>query len=305
MKTHNFSQTALKTACYRAYHAVSDNPKVFDDFLAYDFIGEMEFALFKKEMVAGFKTAVPEMAASFPDDPAILTFMMQAIAPPALTFSRARYAEDKLAEVLQQGCQQYVLLGAGMDTFAFRRPEFMETLQVFEVDLPATQNFKQQRLGQLGWEYPANLHFVPADFTKESAAASLAHSKYNPNLLSCFNWLGVTYYLPRDVVFATLQSIAQISPAGSTIIFDYFDTDILISEKSAPRAQQIVLLADQIGEPIKAVFDPATLADDLVKSGFRLKENLSPSDVQKHYFAGRSDNYYACENTHFACAVVK
>ncbi|MDD4803548.1 MAG: SAM-dependent methyltransferase, partial [Syntrophomonas sp.] len=266
---------------------------------------EMEFASFRSQMLTGFKTAAPELAASFPDDAAILAFMMQAMAPPALTVSRVRYAEDTLMEYLQYGVQQYVILGAGMDPFAFRRPELIETLQVFEVDHPATQDYKRIRLKQLGWECPSQLHFVPAEFTKESVAAVLKRSMYNPKFLSFFNWLGVTYYLPRDVVLATLQSIADIAPAGSTIIFDYFDTDLLIPEKAAPRAQQILLLGEQIGEPIKAVFDPAKLTNDLANAGFRLVENLSPQEIQKHYFNGRSDNYYACENAHFACAVVE
>ncbi|PKM78135.1 MAG: SAM-dependent methyltransferase [Firmicutes bacterium HGW-Firmicutes-15] len=305
MKEHNFSQTALKTACYRAYHAGCDNPKIFDDFLAYDFVGEMEFASFRSQMLTGFKTAAPELAASFPDEAAILAFMMQAMAPPALTVSRARYAEDTLMESLKYGVQQYVILGAGMDTFAFRRPELMENLQVFEVDHPATQEFNRLRLNQLGWECPSQLHFVPIDFTKESVATVLKRSMYNPNSLSFFNWLGVTYYLPRDVVFATLQTIAEASPPGSRIVFDFLDSDLLIPEKAAPRAQQILLLGEQIGEPIKAVFDPAALTNDLAGAGFRLVENLSPPEIQEHYFNGRSDNYYACENAHFACAVVE
>ncbi len=92
---------------------------------------------------------------------------------------RARYSEDNLKEAVKQGMQQYVILGAGMDTFAFRHPELLEQLQVFEVDHPATQAFKRQRIAELGWEKPSNLHFVTVDFTQENLATALKRSSYD------------------------------------------------------------------------------------------------------------------------------
>ncbi len=88
-------------------------------------------------------------------------------------------------------------------------------------------------------------------------------------------------------------------------MFDYFDSDLLIPEKSAPRAQEILMMAEQAGEPIKSFFNPETLVADLAKVGFRLEENLKPSEINELYFSNRPDNYYACENAHLACAVVK
>lgn len=304
MQDDNYSQSALKTACYRAYHSQWDNPRIFDDYLAPDFIGENELMAFNTEMIAGFKSAAPEMAAGFPNDAAILSFMMQAMGTPALTLSRAAYAEEKLHAGLQQGIKQYVILGAGMDTFAFRYPKLLEMLQVFEVDHPGTQKCKRRRLNELGWEFPSGLHFIPADLARASLDETLLCSRYNPQLPGFFNWLGVTYYLSKEAVLETLQSLAQISPPGSTMVFDYLDTDLLIPEKSAPRARQILLLAEQIGEPIQALFDPVKLARDLAGVGFRLVENLSPAEINGRYFRARNDKYYACENAHFACAVV-
>ncbi len=127
MKENQVSDTAIKTACWRAYHSQSDNPKIFNDFLAYDLVGEAEFESFKTMYVSIFKTfAPPDFVSSFSDDAAILKFMMQSLAAPALTLSRARYAEDKLFDALRQGVGQYVILGAGLDTFAFRYSEVME-----------------------------------------------------------------------------------------------------------------------------------------------------------------------------------
>ncbi len=306
MKENQVSDTAIKTACWRAYHSRIDNPIIFNDFLAYDLLGESEYESFKTLYVSIFKTfAPPEIASSFSDGAAILKHMMQSLAAPALTFSRTRYAEDKLLDSLRQNVGQYVILGAGLDTFAFRHSEVMEDLEVFEIDHPATQQFKHLRINELGWKYPSHLHLIAADFNKDNASEALARSTYNKECLSFFNWLGVTYYLPYDVVFAVLQTISESAPAGSRIVFDYLDTDLLIPEKSAQRSQEILMMAEQAGERIKSFFNPETLAADLAKVGFQLEENLNPSEINGLYFNNRPDNYYACENAHFACAVVK
>jgi methyltransferase (TIGR00027 family) len=95
----------------------------------------------------------------------------------AQLFCRARYAEETLEKAILQGVKQYVILGAGLDTFAFRRPDLLEKLEVFEVDYQATQDFKLHRLAELGWEIPAELHFIPVDFTKENLTIALKRSQ--------------------------------------------------------------------------------------------------------------------------------
>lgn len=121
--------------------------------------------------------------------------------------------------------------------------------------------------------------------------------------MSFFSWLGVTYYLPRETVMNTLRTVAGIAPKGSTIIFDYLDTDAYDPAKVAPRGQW--LLYSLVGSKAKSGFDPATLSHDLAPLGLRLKENLSPSDIEKLYFKGYPGNYHAQEHAHFACAVVE
>ncbi|MGE5398201.1 MAG: class I SAM-dependent methyltransferase [Chitinophagales bacterium] len=305
MKEDRLSQTALKTAFYRAYHSRCDSPKIFDDFLAYDLIGEREYNSIGVEMITGFKKAAPQMADSFPDEKSILAFMMQAMAPPTLTISRARYAEDCLKEAIGDGMNQYIILGAGLDTFAFRNRELLDRLHILEIDHPATQEFKRSRLTETNWEEPSNLHFVAADFTKEKLGEVLNRSSFDSRERSFFNWLGVTYYLPRDIVLETLREIAVASAKGSMVVFDYFDTDIMVPEKVPPRVYQILMLAEQVGEPIQALFDPSTLAEELEGLGLIVHENLCPVEVESRYYDGRTDDYHACENAHFACAIVK
>jgi methyltransferase (TIGR00027 family) len=224
-----------------------------------------------------------------------------------IVITRARYTEDILEKAVRQGAKQYIILGAGMDTFAFRRPEMLEELEVFEVDHPATQEFKLHRLAELGWKHPAKLHFIPIDFTKENLVTALTcSSSYDPNVKSFFSWLGVTPYLTREEVYATLRSIAEVASANSTIVFDYLDTNVFIPEKSSPQMQEQFKYLSKIDEPIKSSgFNPSKLAEELVNLGFRLQENLSPTDIEEHYFKGRIDGYHIDKHEHFACAVVE
>ncbi|MHB1043387.1 MAG: class I SAM-dependent methyltransferase [Eubacteriales bacterium] len=307
MKENQVSRTALLMAYVRCYHAMHVAPKIFEDQLACQLLTEEERALFDRQFtppVELIESIDPVSAASCNDQAAALAWMMRVIPSASHTLSRSSYTEEALVEAVRQGVRQYVILGAGMDTFAFRRPEMLEQLQVFEVDHPATQAFKRRRLAEIGWEQPARLHYVPVDFTRESLAAALARSPYDPRALSFFSWLGVTYYLPREAVFATLRAFADISPTGSDIIFDYMDTDIFVPGKVAKRMQMAMEKLREWGEPLITSFDPSTLAADLARLGLRLREDLSPADIEERYFQGRTDGYYACEHVRFARAVV-
>jgi len=166
MEENRFAYNALVNAYYRGYHAKHDTPKIFDDFLAYQFLTEDERASFDQQFVTAIQ-GNPALAESFPDQAAALAWIMQRWTGIPLVVSRSRYAEDSLEEAVRQGVKQYVILGAGIDTFAFRNSEMLKVLKVFEVDHPDTQDFKRRRLDELGWEHPEQLHYVPVDFTKE------------------------------------------------------------------------------------------------------------------------------------------
>ncbi len=295
--------TALITAYARAYHATHDNPKIFDDFLADQYYTAEEHTAFDGHLAKLVELVDPPFAASQPEPAAALARVMQLHNGP-ITLSRSRYTEDCLAEALRQGVRQYVILGAGFDTFAFRHKENPAGLQVFEVDHPVTQALKRQRIEMAGWELPAHLHFVPIDFTSESLSEALGRSAYDPRRLSFFSWLGVTYYLSRQVVFDTLREIAGLAPAGSRVVFDYMDADGFIPEKAARRLQLMQSIASQVGEPMQAGFDPQELPAELARLGFRLEEELAPAEIEARYFQNRADDYHAFEHVHFATAVI-
>ena len=295
--------TALITAYARAYHATHDSPKIFDDFVADEMYTPEEHALFDQNLAANVKDIDPGLALSHPDQATALARVMQLHYCP-ITLSRSRYTEDCLEQSLQQGLEQYVILGAGFDTFAFRRPELADRLQIFEVDHPVTQAQKRQRIAYAGWDLPAHLHFVPVDFAKESLADALQRSPYNPEKSSLFSWLGVTFYLTGEVVFDTLRAISGLAPNGSAIIFDYIDTDAFVPEKAGKRIQIMQRTAAMVGEPMKAGFNPQALAGKLAEVGFQLEEDLGPAEIEKRYFQGRRDQYHAFEHVHFARANV-
>jgi methyltransferase (TIGR00027 family) len=257
MKENQASFTAMSVAYMRAYHSMHDTPKIFDDFLAYDLIPEEKRALIEQHLIEQNVTCVRQFnyykyATSQSNRTINSELLMQETHLYAGIFSsRARYAEDALEKAVKQGVKQYVILGAGMDTFAFREPEMMEKLEVFEVDHPATQEFKLHRLAELEWEHPAKLHFISIDFTKESLVTALNNlSSYEPKVKSFFNWLGVINFLSREEAFATLCSITEIVPMGSMIVFDYLDTDAFVPEKMSPYIRELKEFLLKIDEPI-------------------------------------------------------
>jgi methyltransferase (TIGR00027 family) len=299
LQENHVSLTAIMTAYMRAYHAMNDTPKIFDDFLAFELIPEERRVLIEQGLASALQIPVPEagLARSGQAADALRPFL-QAMGL-SHVLSRSRYAEDNLELAVQQGIGQYVILGAGLDTFAFRRPDLLRQLQVFEADHPATQAFKRDRLAELKWETPSHLHFVPVDFTKERLADALKRTAYDVQTKSFFSWLGVTMYLTRDEVFATLRSIAEIAPAGSAVIFDYF-----VPEEGAPHDKEMREELSKIGEPMKTALDPSTLAVELERVGLRLHENASSADIQERYFQNRTDGYQASCHVRFAWAVV-
>jgi len=293
------SLTAIMTSYIRAYHSMFDQPKIFDDFLAYSFLPADRKILIENGLLDALLLDHGDLSALERQERAALAGMLQVMGA-SNVLSRSRYAEDTLIRAVKEGVKQYVILGAGMDTFAFRRPEIAERLHVFEVDHPATQAFKRDRLAELGWQQPLHLHFVPVDFTQDDWVTALTASTFDPQVKSFFSWLGVTMYLTREQVLAALSNIAHNTTAGSLVTFDYHDTDFAHQAASHVQAS----FARQAGESMHSIFDPSALARELASIGLHLNEDLSPAEIDTRYFRDRSDGYKATPCTHLACAVV-
>jgi methyltransferase (TIGR00027 family) len=201
------------------------------------------------------------------------------------------------------GANQYIILGAGMDTFAYRNPELLQTIHVFEVDLPNTQKYKTQKVEQAGWIIPDNLHYVPVDFTKDNLTEKLINRGFDKNERSFFSWLGVTYYLAKEDIGKTIKTISSIATDGSGLLFDYADVQFFSSD--VKRVKNQIAMAEAAGEQMKSGYSYTELEHLLSEHGLLLYEHLTTDDIEKHFFTGRIDYLHAFEHINYALAVKK
>ncbi len=244
------SRTALVTAHARAYHQVADRPLILTDPLAVRIL-ETE----------------PDGSAAASELPRRLFFA-----------ARSRFAEDRVAVAVAAGVRQVVILGAGLDTFAYRNP--YSDLHVFEVDHPATQAWKRERLEAAGIERPETVTFVPVDFEIQDLASELAAAGFVRTDPAIFVWLGVVFYLTPDAARATLEYIAgQARP--TEVIFDYLHPGDTEPERAHMRERAARLAA--IGEPVASYFTPEDIAGQLQDLGFTGIEDHPATELVAGY----------------------
>jgi methyltransferase (TIGR00027 family) len=251
------SHTALRAAVYRAAHQTLEGGAVFADPFACAILG------------ADCEKLIAEEAAD-PRQRAMRHFIV----------ARSRFAEDALARAVSRGVRQAVVLGAGLDTFALRNPH--AGLSVFEVDYPATQEWKRERLQQTGLAIPASLIFAPVDFERQGLAQGLRDAGFQADAPAFFLWLGVVPYLTREAIFATLDFVAGIPE--SEIVFDY--SEPLESYPLMRRAMANLMAARvaAIGEPWLSHFEPAELHAILRAKGFSEIEDLGLGEIGECFF---------------------
>lgn len=283
------SLTSLLSAFARAYHAGAEEPLLPDAFAGI-LITEEERRQISQYLLDGRAFLMPELP-NLPDAEALQRLVNTQFAP--ATLARSRFSEECLHTAIQTGTRQAVILGAGMDTLALREPD----VPVFEVDHPVTQADKLSRLHRAGLKSGAA--FVPVDFTLDDLPARLLEAGFDPARKSLFTWLGVSYYLPLDVVDVMLADIASLSTQGTAIVFDYADEGFFSSE--VRRVKNMIAMAQAAGEPVKTAFSEAQLTALLERHGFQLYELLTWRDLQTRYFAGRKDGLSAFE--HIGCAL--
>ena len=272
--------TALRVAQLRAVHQLMDSPLIFPDPLALKIIGvaaeekiRKDPSRFDEPFLKGLRTSVA---------------------------IRSRLAEDEWARLYQEGLRQYVVLGAGLDTFAYRHSN-QEDLKIFEVDLPETQQWKQECLKAAGIEVPASLKFVPTDFESLTLHRALKLAGFHHKKPAFFSWLGVTMYLEESAILQTLEFIATLSH-GSTVVFDYSVAPSLLS----PREQKVLEMLTQNvaegGEPWKTFFDPIALTELLSSLGFKTIEEFGPEQLNNRYLSERVDGLRKSGVTRLICA---
>ena len=280
MRENRPSATAQRVAMRRAVHQILDQPKVLDDPIALRILGE-------------------ESASALQADPQDLERTPLARYLRAFLAVRSRFAEDELALAVERGVRQYVVLGAGLDTFAYRNP--YPGLRVFEVDHPLTQAWKRKLLGEAEIPIPGTLIFAPVNFENQTLTEGLRQSGFRFEEPTFFSWLGVTPYLTRDAVTATLQFVAA-RPAGSGIVFDYAISPSLLSPAELWVFEALARRVAAAGEPFQTFFDPAGLIADLRAKGFAQVEDLDGKTLNERYFQGRTDGLRVGSLAHMMAA---
>jgi methyltransferase (TIGR00027 family) len=258
------SKTALSVALRRAAHQIHDSPIVFNDPLAVSILG----ATYAEQL-----RRTP-LRADRPFSIALRAFLV----------ARSCYAEDNLRRAVETGVDQYVLLGAGLDTFAYRNP--YAHLRVFEVDHPATQQWKRELLQRSQIAIPASITYTPVDFERQSLPEQLNHAGFNQSAPAFFAWLGVVPYLTLEAFRATLSFIAAQSP-GSGVTLDYGQPRSVLPRLERLAHDSLASRVEKAGEPFRLFFTPAEIAAEL--SLFHNLEDLGAPEINARYFRGRTD----------------
>jgi len=262
MEIGRASKTALGVAIRRAAHQMMEVPRILDDPIAMRLVGSEHPRMMERAM--------------HPVGRDFRAFMAV----------RSRYAEDRLAEAVARGVTQYVVLGAGLDTFAYRNP-FRE-LRVFEVDFPATQEWKRSMLNAAQIALPENLTFVPLDFEHRTLSEGLSEAGFDAGGPAFFGWLGVIPYLTLTAFRATLSMIAQL-PRESAVSFDYALEPETLSAVGRTAFNRLAGRVAAAGEPFQLFFTLETLEQELREAGFHRVEQLNYEQLNEIYFKERAD----------------
>jgi methyltransferase (TIGR00027 family) len=263
------SQTALTAAAARAAHLIVDSaPPVFADTLAGTLLGDLagEFIGFHRThgghpVLAGARAQVT---------------------------TRSRYTEDRLAEAVSHGIRQYVILGAGLDSFAYRS-DLTGKVRVFEVDHPATQRWKRQRLTQAQIAVPEGVTFVPADLESGSLTADLTRRGFLATEPALVSWLGVTMYLTLPAISRTLAEVSGFAP-GTELIADYMLPTEMRDAAGSFYAQLVMPVAADRGEPWLTFLTPGTMSALLDEHGLETVAHVRQCDQVPRWLWNRTDS---------------
>ena len=278
------SVTAKLCAFARAWHAIHERDKIFEDDLAFDLMGKEEYDAMYEMVSRGFDGLETPVSRENTEQ-----VIMEYFAP--IPLARIHFAENRLHEfAAAHGRIQYVICGAGSDTFLFRNDN--PDIEIYEIDHPDTQRYKLERIRQLEWNIPENVHFVPVDFEKQRMTAQLQNAGFDPQIPTFFSILGVTYYLTLDVFSDTLGQIAKLSVPGSAVVFDYPMKNGAFPE----RVYRLEQITASLGEHMRGGYDYNEVSRALYALGFQIDTYLPPEKVQAEYFDGRADRMKAFEN---------
>ena len=290
MKQGQSSRTAEAAAALRAQHYLSAHDPIFIDAYAVEMTNKAWKTLLKLPLTNKFFNSQPLNRTL-----GLLT---------AQVVGRSRYAEDQLEKAIEKGIDQYVLVGAGLDSFALRLAQQYPDLKIFEVDHPDTQRLKIQKLTQLG-NIPINVEFVAIDFEKEALGEVLARSGYVQDRPAFYSWLGTTHYLQPETTLHTLKSIADFAAAQSEVVLDYSIDFNELQGIEKIGAQLVAQFTKILGEPLVGQFNSLDLHRQVEHMGFEVLEDASGDDLSHRYFHHRVDHIKHTTATHMLHLIIK
>jgi methyltransferase (TIGR00027 family) len=264
------SRTAINTAVWRAVHTLlDDEPKLLAD----PFAGRL----------AGHASDEEVLQASAAHPLAHIPWLRTQFA------LRNRLAEEELGNAVGQNIRQYVILGAGLDSFAYRQPSLMKILDVYEVDHPGSQEWKRARIAELGLDVPSRLHYAPVDFEHQTLTEGLIAAGVDRSQRAFFSWLGVTQYLTAEAVSRTLREIAELFAEGSILVVEFIAPAATLHPQEADLVVALAAGAARVGEPWLSYFTAEDMERLLRAAGFSSVVKFGPEQAFDRYLRGRTD----------------
>jgi methyltransferase (TIGR00027 family) len=279
------SATAQFAAAHRAYHLMHDRPPILEDDAAGWLLGPPLSAILRLAPLRWLFWR-PLLAKVRPIN--------------VLVVVRSRYAEDALEDSIRQGCRQYVILGAGLDSWALRHDD--PGVTVFELDHPATQQWKDARIRSRLGALPSHLMLIPVDFERESIADVLPGHGFDVRASAFVSWLGTICYLSRGAIEEGFASLARVCAPGGRVAFDYFQPKSTMSPADLELFEALDEGGTRRGEPMETLLDAEEMAEMLRLAGFRVLEDLSAAEIRQRYLAGRTDGLDIPDFARLCCA---
>ena len=263
------SKIADLVAAARAAHMIRFNPRVFEDEFAYQMCGDF----WRRILGSKFLTWL------------MVDVMLRDIAPLApLVPARARYCEDIVDQLVREGVDQYVIIGAGHDSFAMRRTDLCDSLTVFELDQPGTQNEKRQRMARFNIDEPKNVQYISADLNEDELFTVLEQNGFQIAKRSIFSWFGVVYYLTSETVQETLANVASNAARGSELVFDFRIPLSNVPPKWQVAHTKIASYVAKKGEPFLSEFSTDAMRAAVLSSGMAEADIPSEEELFQLYF---------------------
>ncbi len=264
------SKTADIVAATRARHLKTYDPPIFVDPFAIQLCGSGWRRILGSKFLSWF----------------VINVMLKDILPLApWVATRARYCEDIVDSMIEQGVEQYVIIGAGYDSFAMRRTDLQDRITVFELDQPGTQNEKFRRMAEHGIPIPKNVRYIDSDLNEVPLFTALKENGFDATKQTAFSWFGVTYYLPRETIVQTLQSVADNSIEGSAIFFDFRISPHLVPNEWTVAYHKLTKFVARRGEPFLTHFSPDELSDLALDCGYSSTDIPDTDTINLQYFS--------------------